>query len=78
MREVDDLARWISERRRHARLVAEIASAPKQPRRKPRTADEHAMLERAALNSIERSRVEGRIVKLGPRRYALHSPEPRA
>lgn len=70
-REVDFDA-WSTERR-HVVLpkIVEMLELPKPVRRRPRSREESAVLEAAAIAWIEKARAEGRIVRLGPRRYEL-------
>jgi hypothetical protein len=71
-RHVGRLEDWIAGRRRETVLVAELAELPPTIRARRRTTDEHALLERAALDAIDSWRAQGRLERLGSRRYALH------
>jgi hypothetical protein len=71
MNRVEDISAWEARKRTSVRLIAELAEEPRTVRRRPRTAEEHGMLEQAALVAIERRVAEGRLVRLGTRRYAL-------
>jgi hypothetical protein len=68
-----ELTEWRERHRSNARLIAELAEQPHVVRRKPRTPEEHAALERAALSAIRRRVAEGRLVRIGPRRYEVRS-----
>lgn len=54
------------------RALATLADRRKRVRRRPRTADDRALIARMALLEVERRRAEGRLVRLGPREYELH------
>lgn len=70
MSRVYDYDRWVAERRGSVRALALLAEeAPVRGR--PRTAEEWAMLERSALAAIDRRDREGRLVRLGPRKFEL-------
>jgi hypothetical protein len=71
MTRVEELSTWQERRLPSVRLIAELAEEPRAIRRRSRTAEEHAMLEHAALVAMERRMAERRLVKLGTRRYAL-------
>jgi hypothetical protein len=52
--------------------MVQLAQEPERRRRKPRDPVEAALLERSAIAAAERRRAEGRLVRVGPRRYELH------
>lgn len=54
------------------RALAVLAGGPRRVRRRPRTADDRALIARMALLEVERRQAEGRLVRLGPREYELH------
>lgn len=55
------------------RALAQLAEARSGVRRKERTDEERLMLARSALVATKRRVVDGRLERLGPRDYALHS-----
>lgn len=72
MRRVTDLEAWIAERRRvNTPLIAEAEAAGPVTRGRPRSIEEHAVLQQAALDSVARREAEGRLVRLGTRHYEL-------
>jgi hypothetical protein len=71
VRHLGDLDAWLAERRRHTRLIASLSEGPRVPRRKPRSPEQNAVLEHAALAAIAAREAEGRLVRIGPRRYRV-------
>lgn len=54
------------------RALARLAEARSGVRRKKRTAEESAMLERSALTAIDLREACGQLERTGPRDYLLH------
>ncbi|MBE0476290.1 MAG: hypothetical protein IBX62_04220 [Coriobacteriia bacterium] len=73
MTRVYDYDRWMAERGRMLPLIARLAGQPRATRRRPRSPEESRMLARAALDAIRRREREGRLRRLGPRRYELRN-----
>jgi len=71
MRAMVDLESRLAEQRAPTRLLAQITEARDRRRGRPRDPVEAALLERSAVAAVARRRSEGRLVRLGPRRYEL-------
>lgn len=64
------LEEWRAMRARTLPEMARLAQY-RRIRRKPRTAEERAMIIRSVVAAVERREREGRLVRLGPREYAV-------
>ena len=60
---------WVRRPRENARLIARLAQRRGPARRKPRDPVEAKLLQQAALESMRLREGDGRIVRVGPRRY---------
>lgn len=62
-----------------ARTIPEMArlAQHRRVRRRPRSAEERAMIIRSAVAAVGRREREGRLVRLGPREYAVRPFHPR-